>query len=54
MPKRLEERGHLTHRLMAGYSVLMLAMRRTGKTWICRRIEEDAASGGYRLRPGGL
>jgi uncharacterized protein len=42
MPDRLEERDFLTKRLLAGYSVLMLAMRRTGKTFLCRLIEADA------------
>jgi hypothetical protein len=48
MPYRLQERAFLKQRLLAGYSVLMLAMRRTGKTFLCRLIEEDAEGGGYR------
>jgi hypothetical protein len=48
MPYRLEERAFLKQRLLAGYNVLMLAMRRTGKTFLCRLIEADAEKGGYR------
>lgn len=47
MPYRLEERKFLKQRLLAGDSILMLAMRRTGKTWLCHRLEDDAAEGGY-------
>lgn len=42
MPDRLDEREFLKKRLLAGFSVLMLAMRRTGKTYLCRMIEADA------------
>jgi hypothetical protein len=48
LPDRAEARDFLTRRLLAGSSVLMLAMRRTGKTWLCHRIEEDADKFGYR------
>jgi hypothetical protein len=49
MPQRWEERIFLRQRLLAGVSVLMLAMRRTGKTWLCLRIEEDAEKAGFRV-----
>src|SRR5882724_9481811 len=41
MHLRLDERAELKHLLVKGDSVLMLAPRRVGKTWIMRRIEED-------------
>jgi uncharacterized protein len=41
---RGEERAELRHLLLNGTSVLMLAPRRVGKTWVMRRLEEDMAS----------
>src|SRR6267154_429701 len=41
MHERLDERAELRHLLTKGDSVLMLAPRRVGKTWIMRRTEED-------------
>ena len=47
MHLRLDERAELKHLLTKGDSVLMLAPRRVGKTWIMRRIEEDMAAANW-------
>lgn len=44
MHQRLDERAELKHLLSKGDSILMLAPRRVGKTWIMRRLEEDLAA----------
>jgi hypothetical protein len=48
MPYRQSERDFLRQRWLSGVSLLMLAMRRTGKTWLCHKLEEDAKANGYR------
>lgn len=47
MPARLDLRAELRQRLMSGCSVIVVSMRRDGKTWLGRRIEEDALEHGY-------
>jgi hypothetical protein len=47
MPHRQSERNFLRQRWLSGTSMLMLAMRRTGKTWLCHKLEEDAKAKGY-------
>ncbi len=44
MHQRLDERAELKHLLVKGDSILMLAPRRVGKTWVMRRVEEDMAA----------
>lgn len=41
---RSAERKELAHLLVTGSSILMLAPRRVGKTWVMRRLEEDMAA----------
>ena len=45
--ERREERANLRQRLLSKASILMLAPRRIGKTWLLRRIEEDMAAEGW-------
>jgi hypothetical protein len=47
MYQRLDERAELRHLLVKGDSILMLAPRRVGKTWIMRRIEEDLSAANW-------
>lgn len=45
---RLTERATLTSLLLSGRSVLMLAPRRIGKTWLMNRVKEDLERTGAR------
>lgn len=47
MHQRSDERAELKHLLVKGDSILMLAPRRVGKTWIMRRIEEDMSAANW-------
>src|SRR4051794_37154344 len=44
---RIAERTELRHHLNNGTSILMLAPRRVGKTWVMRRLEEDMGAGSW-------
>lgn len=44
---RRAERADLRRRLLSGASILMLAPRRIGKTWLIRKIDEDMAAQGW-------
>lgn len=44
---RKTERAELRALLSAGSSILMLAPRRIGKTWLLKKIEEDMTAGGW-------
>jgi len=45
--ERLTERAALKAKLLAGASLLMLAPRRIGKTWLLRKIRDDMAGEGW-------
>src|SRR4051812_45107238 len=49
--QRDHERANLRQRLLSGASILMLAPRRIGKTWLLRRVEEDMAAEGWLCIP---
>jgi hypothetical protein len=45
--ERHAERANLRQRLLSGASILMLAPRRIGKTWLLRKVEEDMTAEGW-------
>lgn len=45
--RRPKERAKLKEMLLSGASILMLAPRRVGKTWLMSRIEEDMTASGW-------